>query len=95
MADHVEYFIERAGPDHVGIGLDYGFPVDGDDDIDAIVRAHPEYWPTDRYSGAKVEFMPPSGLRAMAQALLDRGHSERVVRGVLGENFARVAEQVW
>jgi membrane dipeptidase len=96
MVDHIEYLLRLAGPSHVGIGLDYGFPVEGVIDIDAFVQEHPEYWPPESGYGDKaVAFMPPATLPKVAQVLLDRGHDERVVRGVLGENFARVASEVW
>ncbi|HKE37265.1 MAG TPA: membrane dipeptidase [Candidatus Baltobacteraceae bacterium] len=96
MVDHVEYLLKLAGPAHVGIGLDYAFPVDGTIDVDALVKANPEYWPLKSgYGKEKVEFAPPTALPAVAQALLNRGHAEDVVRGVLGENFARVASETW
>jgi membrane dipeptidase len=94
LADHVEYLVERAGPQHVGIGLDYAFPV-GTDNVDDYVRTHPEYWPPDRYEAKPVTFMPPAQLLDLTAILLDRGQSEETIRGVLGENFLRVAGQVW
>lgn len=94
LADHVEYLLDRAGPQHVGIGLDYGFPV-GDDDTHSFVNEHPEYWPPDRYSGGEIAFVAPAELLNLTAALLDRGRSEETIRGVLGENFLRAAERVW
>jgi membrane dipeptidase len=34
-------------------------------------------------------------LPELTAGLLDRGYSERDVRGILGGNFLRVASQVW
>jgi len=31
----------------------------------------------------------------LTQALLDRGYGESEIRGILGENFLRVAREVW
>jgi membrane dipeptidase len=95
LADHVDYLLEVAGPRHVGIGLDYPFPVEGLP-IDEIIRRNRAVWPSERgYSNANTNYAAPAQLAKMADILLRRGHSEDVVLGVLGENFLRVAREVW
>lgn len=95
LASHVDYLLEIAGPDHVGIGLDYAFAVDAPQTAD-MVRANPDFWPADQgYSATAMSYVPPSQLIGLTDALLRRGHSEQVVRGVLGENFLRLAGEVW
>ncbi|HZY98001.1 MAG TPA: membrane dipeptidase [Candidatus Baltobacteraceae bacterium] len=95
FVDHVDYMIALAGPLHVGIGLDYVFPV-GSEDVDAVVRANPHFWPPDRgYDVAEVTCAHPSQLLEVAEIMLRRGHSEQTIRGVLGENFLRLAAEIW
>jgi membrane dipeptidase len=95
LADHVDYMIKVAGPQHVGIGLDYVFPV-GDEDVGSVVVANPHFWPPERgYDVDTVNCSRPSQLLEVAELLLERGHSEQTVRGVLGDNFLRLAERVW
>jgi len=96
LASHVEYLLNVAGPRHVGIGLDYAFPVDSDSHINEKIRANPGFWPPDRgYGVADVHFVAPADLLALTDILLQRGHAEEVIRGVLGENFMRLAGEVW
>lgn len=95
LADHVCYLLEVAGPRHVGVGLDYAFPVHAPL-AHETVRANPEFWPPERgYAVATINHTAPSQLLELTDVLLRRGHSEEVIRGVLGENFLRVAGGVW
>lgn len=95
FADHVEYAIDLAGPDHVGIGLDYVFPV-GSESVDDVVLANPHFWPPERgYDVAEVTCARPSQLLEVAELLRERGHSEQTIRGVMGENFLRLASLIW
>jgi membrane dipeptidase len=95
LANHVDYLIDVAGPAHVGIGLDYPFPVAGSA-LHDVIRSHPHFWPIERgYSNLNANYATPAMLREMTEVLLQRGHSENVVLGVLGGNFLRVAADVW
>jgi membrane dipeptidase len=95
LADHVDYLLDVAGPQHVGIGLDYPFPVDALH-TDDLVRANPEFWPIDRgYGVSNLRYITPDQLLELTDILLRRGRSEPAVRGVLGENFLRLAGEVW
>lgn len=95
LADHVEHLLDVAGPEHVGIGLDYGFPVDVAD-IDQIVSNNPDFWPeSEGYHDGPISFVPPSELSALADELTRRGHGDEVIRGVLGKNYLRLADQLW
>jgi len=95
LADHVDYLLDVAGPRHVGIGLDYAFPVDATH-TDDLIRANPGFWPPDRgYSVPNSHYASPAELLGMTDILLRRGHSDQVIRGVLGENFLHLAEKVW
>ena len=96
IADHVEYLLNVAGPRHVGIGLDYSFPVDAAA-TDAIIRANPQFWPRESgyASETHLEYAAPARLLELTEVLLRRGHAEEVVQGILGGNFLRLAGEVW
>jgi membrane dipeptidase len=95
LVDHVDYLIHVAGPKHVGIGLDYAFPVESAG-IDEVIAANPEYWPVrEGYGGTGFDFLPPEDLVCLVQGLIERGHADEVIRGVLGGNFLSLAERVW
>ncbi len=81
-----------AGPDHVGIALDYSFDTGG---IETVLDAHADYWPRQEYPGGSVHFMPPEELPQIVEILLRRGFSDSAITGLLGGNFLRVAQQVW
>ncbi len=91
VVDHLEYVIERVGPEHVGLGLDY--MIDKQELLDYI-NNHPERFPPSLGTDY-LAFVEPEQIPEIAELLLARGHSDATVRGILGENFLRVAEQVW
>ncbi len=95
LVRHIDYMAEMIGPDKVGIGLDFALDdealtVDGDlDDGDG------EYWPARQYGDGKIGFIDPAEFPRVTEALLARGYDDGEVRGILGENFLRVAGEVW
>lgn len=93
-ADHIDHLIDTAGPDHVGIGLDFAFPV-AFEDMDKMVSDNPGFWPAEDYPDFHAQFVSPSQLIELTDELLRRRHGEEVIRGVLGGNFSRVARQNW
>jgi membrane dipeptidase len=95
LADHVEYLVDLVGPRHVGIGLDYAFKVDVDDDIDNAFAAHPEFWPANEYPPGETTYSHPSQMGELAEVLLRRGQRERDVRDIMGGNFLRLAREIW
>lgn len=95
LADHVDYVAQLVGPQHVGIGLDYAFEVEGEG-LDEILKANPQYWPPgNAYDTPGVVIAAPRQLVEVAEILLRRGYAEADLLGVLGGNFMRVAGQVW
>jgi len=90
---HVDYVSDLVGPEHVGIGTDYC-----DFDPDGLVRslaANPTIWPAGYGYGPGIKFMTPEQFPEIAEGLLKRRYPENAVRGILGENFVRVAGAVW
>ncbi|TIN63355.1 MAG: hypothetical protein E5Y30_32850, partial [Mesorhizobium sp.] len=83
-----------AGPNHVGIGLDYAFPVDVKG-IDRIISDNPQFWPKSEYPEGATTYAAPGQMRELTDVLLRRGQSEKTVRNVLGGNFVRLAAEIW
>ena len=92
FADHVLHVADIAGPDHVGIALDYSFDTGG---IETLLEARADYWPRHEYPGGPVHFVAPGELPQIVEILLRRGCSDAQITGLLGGNFLRVAQQVW
>jgi membrane dipeptidase len=92
LLEHIDYMVQMVGPEHVGFGMD------------SILREHKpyqpftrsrEFWPESQYPDTGSGYVPPEDAPRLTQALLDRGYGERDIRAILGENFLRVARQVW
>ena len=94
LADHVEYLRDLAGPRHVGIGLDYAFPVEIEG-IDTVIADNPQFWPKNEYPAGATTYAAPAQMRELVEVLLRRGQPERTVRDVMGGNFMRLAREIW
>ena len=101
---HIDYIAERIGPEHVGLGIDF-VPSYG-----AAFPPEAAGWNEKGHieghrlaSGGKseaprredIKYVEPEGLPPLTEALIARGYGESDIRGILGENWLRVARQVW
>ena len=93
MVRHIDYIVNLVGPGHVGIGLDLVYYQD------SMYRRYleqreryPEGYPPDSKDW---NYFQPEQLPEITDALLKRNYSENDIRGILGQNFIRVAGQVW
>jgi membrane dipeptidase len=93
---HVDYLVQRVGPDHVGLGIDYEYQQGLDDGPPGLDRA---YWwpPAHGYGpeGARIRIAAPEQFPEITTGLLDLGYHESDVRKILGANMLRLARQVW
>jgi membrane dipeptidase len=96
LADHIDHYVNLVGPTHVGIGLDYAFEGEGDDEgLGAVLDAAPDYWPKSQYDYPAVDCAHPRQIFELTEELLRRQYKEDDVVAILGGNFMRVAEAVW
>jgi membrane dipeptidase len=92
LARHIDHVVQTAGPEHVGLGLDYVYDMT---ELIEFVRQHPEQFPAHLGYADGVKFAPPETLEPLVAALFRRGYDAAHVRGILGGNFLRLARQVW
>ena len=86
----IDYYCALIGPEHVGLGLDYVYDVEDMQRYMANVKSPP------RGNYEKMTaFFQPEQLLELTEALLRDGMKDDEVRGILGENYLRVAETVW
>jgi membrane dipeptidase len=94
MARHIDYMVQRVGPDHVGIGLDISFDLGVDDHPATEDRGF--WWPASgRYSRTGVGSAGPEVLPQIEQHLRKRGYGDGDLSKIFGLNFARVADATW
>lgn len=93
MFRHIDHIAQLIGVEHIGLGLDY---VREREVFWQYVRADTDLWPLiDGKPHAETDFVQPEELVEVAEHMLRHGYTDEQVRGVLGENFRRVAAQVW
>jgi membrane dipeptidase len=96
--DHVDYIVKLVGWEHVAIGTDWPLAMPK-----AILKkAHVRFvletgWPLtdpDRCKNNLVGFDDHRDLPNITRGLVKRGYADREIKGILGENFLRVFEEV-
>ena len=104
LVRHIDYIAELVGPEHVGLGLDY-VPTFGVANAPAAVGfktvGHDEGYR--QASGGKseaprredIKYVEPEGMPPLTETLIGRGYGEAEIRGILGENWLRIARRVW
>jgi len=94
LVEAIDYLVETAGIDHVGLGLDWIYC---EDMFRQALRANTVAYPSGKagdYATA-AEFLGPSILPQITEALFARGYKHADIHKVLGENWLRVARRVW
>jgi len=95
IAEHICYWADLIGPEHVGISLDHSFEVDVPH-AHAMFETFPEYWPLSQGYGKKDRQQAhPRNLAEIAAILLKRGMAVRDVEAIFGGNFMRLAARIW
>ncbi|MDE0155917.1 MAG: dipeptidase [Gammaproteobacteria bacterium] len=92
IADHIDYIVQLAGIDHVGIGLDYIFD---DTEIAKVTRKMTKTFPRTAGYDVPIEVVAPENFPQLTECLLNRSYTEDDIQKVLGGNLLRIAEQVW
>jgi membrane dipeptidase len=90
---HIEYIAELIGPEHIALGLDYMPPAFCQYILDLAKGDAPGMFamPAQLPWG----FMEPAHTPMLLSKLLKKGYPVETVRGIMGENFLRVASEVW
>lgn len=99
IARHAAYIAELTEPKHVGISLDFD-PQEAEiycEDASGTVMEErdAQYWPEGAGYDRPAQALNINRLQEVASALGEVGFDADEVIGILGGNFARVAEQVW
>lgn len=101
---HIDYVVNLAGIDHVGLGIDY-FP--GQDGVASLETAEATYrnavasgrWKPESYPPPPYHY--PAGIETprtlpnLTRRLLERGYSEDDTKKIIGGNWLRVFREVW
>jgi len=92
MLRHIDHVANLVGPQHIALGLDF---VIDDRHMQAVYQANKALMYPNGYPTPPWQYLPPEGLESLVELLLSHGYLEADVRGILGENFLRVAGEVW
>lgn len=105
LAQHIEHAIKVCGEDHVGIGTDG--PMSPIPNLEEYLEAQRKYIEQRRSQGIAapgerpdapffvIDLQGPNQYRDLVRLLRSRGHSQARVEKIMGQNFLRVAREVW
>lgn len=86
------YVADLVGCAHVGLGLDFVFDRS---ELEEYVVAHPEMFPPGIHGGERFRMIEPERIAAIRERLLVSGFSRIEVKGVMGGNWLRAAQEAW
>ena len=94
ILQHICYISELVGACHVGLGFDYSPQIDID--VGSILAGRPDFWPDGNgYDTPGIKHAGPSQLLEIISELSVLGFNKNEIKGILGENFKRLASVVW
>lgn len=88
----LRYVIDLVGAEHVGLGLDYVFDRT---ELDAYVSINPTIFPPRMSISGAMGMVEPESVSAIAAGLARDNLTDAQIRGILGENWLRIATRVW
>lgn len=87
---HIDYWANLVGPRHVMLGSDYVYdPVD----MQRYMRSVKS--PAAGRYDEMTAFVQPEQLLPLVERLLHAGYADEDIRGIIGENYLRVASAIW
>ncbi|GAB5413419.1 MAG: membrane dipeptidase [Congregibacter sp.] len=92
LAKHIDYVVQLVGPEHVGLGLDYVFD---QRELIEYINSMPDTFGEAPDHDALLRFAPPEIFPRLIQRLFELGYPAGAIKGILGENWQRVASEVW
>jgi len=92
FARHIDYVVQRIGPEHVALGTDYVFDVE---ELNAYVANHPQMFPESLGYERNVRMLAPEQLKGVIKTLLSWDYGDEAIQGLLGGNLVRVAAGSW
>jgi membrane dipeptidase len=88
----LRYAVDLVGPEHVGLGLDFVFD---SSELAEYVRVNPTLFPPGMDIAGGVGMVAPEAVGALAEGLAREKLTDSQIRGILGENWLRIARRVW
>ncbi len=88
----IRHVIDLVGASHVGLGLDYVFDLQ---ELRGFVQSDPSLFPPGVGQDGAMVMVAPEEIAAIAEGLARDNLSDSQIRGILGENWLRLAVQVW
>ena len=104
FVEHIDYYVQLTGINHVGIGMDYYLgqhPVADLNEARAMYEASVDSgrWRRDTYPPPPYYYPEgietPKGMPNLTERLLQRDYTKEDVRKILGGNWMRVFKEVW
>jgi membrane dipeptidase len=91
MFRHIDFIGQLVGLQHVGIGLDFVY---FEQTMYSLFSDRPGLYARG-YRPPPWPFVKPEQMPRLTEVMLQHGYTDDQARGVLGENWLRVAERVW
>jgi membrane dipeptidase len=91
MLRHIDYVVQLVGAGHVGLGSDFMYLEGSNYGFYYKYKfAFPKGYPDPPW-----HFLQPDQLPQLTEGMLRMGYPVDAIRGILGENFLRLARAVW
>ena len=90
---HIDHWTALLGPENVSLGLDVVTDIPG---TLAAIRRESGKWPAELgYQADHLTCCEPNAVLALTERMLQAGYDESACRGILGENWLRLADRTW